>query len=220
MMSGNIWKWDQYDLRKYERGTIDFFLDIGGCVGTTSVYFKSCDAWARVIALEPCKEDFEKMKVVAGFWGVECHNMAFGDGQQLCFGRRKQGAHRFYTSDEKQWWPEPPEYLMASRTLKQLFDQFKITGKYIIKMDCEGGERFLLEQPEAIDIIKGCVQFNLEYHRGFGGEQERWHEWFKNFKDTHKLWYRTREHEGKSCVFVESEGPNEKWRGEYMLVKR
>jgi FkbM family methyltransferase len=106
MMAGNIWKWDQYDLRKFTPGSTDVFLDIGGCVGTTSVFFKAMDPWARVIALEPCKEDFEIMKIVAGRWDVQCYNIAYGDGKQMCFGRRHQGAHRFYTSEEKQWWPD------------------------------------------------------------------------------------------------------------------
>ncbi|MHC4397519.1 MAG: FkbM family methyltransferase [Planctomycetota bacterium] len=219
MMSGNIWKWDQYDLRKFSPGSIDYFLDIGACVGTTSLLFKAIDPWARVIAVEPCKEDFEFMSVAAGTWDIKCYNMALGDGKPLCFGRKKQGAHRFYTDEEKQWWPEKPEYFVDSKTLPQLFEYFKITGRYIIKVDCEGGERFLLDDQEAIEIVRGTIQFNIEYHRGFGGEQERWHEWFRNFKDTHKLFHRTLKKDGFQSVFEKTAGPDERWRGEYMLVR-
>ena len=219
MMSGNIWRYDQYDLRKYSPGSIDYFLDIGGCVGTTGVFFKSIDPFAQVISIEPCKEDFATMCQVAGFWGVKCYQLALGNGEPMCFEYRRQGGHRLYTEAEKQWWPEG-SYMVESKTLTELYKHFKLRGRYIIKVDTEGGERALLEDAGAIDIIRGAVQFNMEYHRGFGGEQERWHEWFQNFKNTHVLYYRTKEKDGYKCIFEESIGPNKNWRSEYMLVKK
>lgn len=219
-MAGNIWNNDSYDLRKYSPGSMDYFLDIGGCVGTTSLMFKCIDPLCKVIACEPCKDDFETMKAVAGFWGVKCKNIALGDGKPLCFGPRRQGEHRFYTSDEKQWWPETPEYLVKSYSLPELVKMFGVKGRYIIKVDSEGGERFLLDDSEAIEIIKGCVQFNMEYHRGIGGPQEQWHEWLRNFEDTHELLYRTLEREGRKYKYVPSIGPNERQRSEYILVRR
>jgi len=220
MMSGSIWTWDIYSLRKYRPGETDYFLDIGGCVGTASVFFKAHDPCAKVIAIEPCREDYETMLKVAGFWGVKCYHMALGDGRPLCFGRRWQGAHRFYTADEKQWWPEKPEYLVESKSLPQLMDYFNIKGRYIIKLDAEGGERFILNDRDSIEIIRSAVQFNMEYHRGFGGPQEQWHEWFRNFENTHNLFRRTRDRTDTGCVFVKSIGPTENWRSEYMLVKK
>ena len=219
-MSGNIWKWDQYDLRRFYPGSTDYFLDIGGCVGTTSVLFKAIDPWAQVIACEPCKEDFEIMKVVAGQWDVRCYNVALGNGEQLCFGRKKQGAHRFYTSDEKKWWPETPEYLVPSMTLPQMFKKFNIKGRYNIKVDCEGGERFLLDDEEAIEIIRGCVQFNMEYHPGFDHTHEEWNRWFSKFFDTHTMRSRNGKNEGRRAVFEEIDHVRETWRSEYVLARK
>ena len=215
----NIWRYDTYALRKFSPRSIDYFLDIGGCQGTTSVLFKSIDPFARVIALEPCREDFELMNVAAGTWDVECYNLALGNGKPMCFEYRKSGGHRLYTEEEKQWWPEDG-YMIESLTLPQMMKRFGIKGRYIIKVDCEGGERFLLEDPLSIDIIKGCVQFNLEYHRGFGGPQERWHEWFKNFTGTHDLFMRTKKPDMEGLYFEPSIGPVRGWRSEYMLVKK
>ena len=221
MIAASIWRHDQYSLRKYQPGSIDFFLDIGGCVGTASVLFKAIDPFARVIALEPSKEDFNIMSIVAGEWDIECWNIAFGDGTPLRFDRRKRGSHRFYTNSETQWGPDKPEYLVQSMTLPELVRQFNIRGRYIIKMDCEGGERFLLEDRDAIDIIKGCVQFTLEYHKGFGGDQKRWREWFCNFNGTHTLMRRTKHSDLQTFSnFVPSKGPNGSYRAEFMLVKK
>ena len=157
------------------------------------------------------------MKMSAGTWDVECCNIALGNGEPMCFEHRNSGGHRLYTEEEKQWWPEDI-CMVESKTLPQLMDMFGIKGRYIIKIDCEGGERFLLDDPIAIDIIKGCVQFNLEYHRGFGGKPERWHEWFRNFTDTHDLFKRTKKPNGP--IFEPSIGPDEMWRSEYMLVRK
>ena len=219
MRFGGIWRCDNYDLRKYSPKSIDYFLDIGGCEGTTSVLFKSIDPFATVIGLEPCINDYALMKVSAGTWDVQCYNMALGNGEPMCFEYRKSGGHRLYTEREKKWWPEGG-YMVESRTLPQLMEQFGIKGRYIIKIDCEGGERFILDDPLAIDIIKGCVQFNLEYHRGFGGKTERWHEWFGNFADTHDLFMRTKKPDAHGSFFAPSTGPVRGWRSEYMLVRK
>ena len=221
MKSGNIWIYDQYDLRKFAPDKIDYFLDIGACVGTASVLFKSICPRARVIAIEPCVENYELMKVAAGTWDVQCHNMALGNGEKLCFGRRSREGHRFYTSTEKHWWPEEPEYFVPSKSLPEMFKHFKIKGRYVIKVDAEGGERFILNDADCIDIVRNSVQFNMEYHKDFGGKQDHWHEWFRNFADTHILLHRTNDRDGYQSVFEESIGPDHKhWRSEYALIRR
>ena len=219
MMAGNIWSYDTYDLRKYTPGSIDYFLDIGGCVGTTAVLFKALVPQAKVISIEPCKEDFDTMSRVAGFWGVRCHQLALGDGKPMCFEFRRQGGHRLYTEAEKKWWPEN-SYMVGSKTLPELFSYFNLQGRYLIKVDTEGGERFLLDDAGAIDIIRGSVQFNMEYHRGFGGKPECWREWFRNFIETHNLFRRTKKPGLNGSFFEPTIGPEKAWRSEYMLVKK
>ena len=221
MKSGNIWTYDMYDLRKFYPDKIDYFLDIGACIGTASVFFKSICPRSRVIAIEPCLENYDLMKVAAGTWDVQCHNIALGNGEKLCFGRRSQMGHRFYTASEKHWWPETPEYFVASKSLPELFSQFKIRGRYVIKVDAEGGERFILDDADCIDIVRDSVQFNLEYHKNFGGGRDSWHEWFRKFADTHTLRHRTNDRDGFQSVFEESAGPDRKhWRSEFVLTRR
>ncbi len=221
MKSRDIWACDQYDLRKFAPDKIDYFLDIGACVGTASVLFKSVCPNAKVIAVEPCLENYEVLKVAAGTWDVRCHHLALGNGEKLCFGRRSPQGHRFYTTEEKQWWPEDPEYFVDSKSLPEMFRLFGIKKRYIIKSDTEGGERFILDDTDSVDIIRNSIQFNLEYHRGFGGEEERWHEWFRQFADTHILLFRTRDKDGDKCVYEETTGPEkENWRSEFVLRRR
>ena len=219
----NIWNNDAYNLRKYSPCDIDYFLDIGACLGEVSVLFKSIDPFANVIAIEICKETYEMLCERVTSWGVRCYNIALGNCELLRFHRgRHKGMHRCYTKAESQWGPKIPEYYVESKTLPDLFEYFKIKGKYIIKMDCEGGERFVLKDEKAIEIIKGAVQFNMELHQGFDITYEQWAEWFDLFKDTHTL-YETMidEYDSKrQRVCRQIDQIEDAFRKEYMLVKK
>ena len=222
MMAYRIWLHDSYAIRKYAPKSIDYFLDIGGCVGCTSLMFKAIDPYAKIISIEPCTEDYEKLERLGKEWGFRTYNFALGDGKPLCFGRHRQGTHKFYTEEDKQWWPEVPEYFVESKTITEIFDLFRIEGRYIIKVDCEGGERFILNDEKSIPPIIGAIQFNIELHR-FGGSVEAWAEWFNKLKSTHRLYKRTttKEHDEKGQdIYHEVDAPDENNQKEYMLVKR
>jgi FkbM family methyltransferase len=197
-MAGKIWYYDAYDLRKFRPGDIDYFIDIGANVGTTTLMAKLLNPTARVIAIEPCKETFEILVVNMKQWmntGIECYNLALGDGKPMCFQRRRRaGLHRFFanTDEERHWWPEKEnfEYTIESKSLNSMFADYDVPldSNYIVKIDCEGGERFLLNNDERdIDIIKSSVQVMMELHRGLGGTTEEWNEWLTQFRDTHEL---------------------------------
>jgi len=220
-MAGNIWRYDLYNLRKYYPGSIDYFLDIGGCAGATSLLFKSIDPFANIISLEPCKEDYVKLQQWGRKWGFKVYNFALGDGKPLCFGRHSKGTHKFYTEEEKQQWPEVPEYFVDSKTIAEIFELFHIEGRYIIKVDCEGGERFLLNDEKSIPLIRGSVQFNIELHR-FGGSIDTWTEWFDNFKNTHQLYKANKalRDEKNQVRYLEVDAPDNNNQKEYMLVHK
>ena len=224
-----IWKHDPYDLRKYTLSGIDYFLDIGACIGAISVFFKALEPTAKVIAIEPCLKDYEALCNHCIVWGIRCYNIALGNGKPLYFQYRGTGTHRCYTEKEKELWEPKGKVTIPSMTLSEMFQYFGIKGKYIIKIDTEGGERFLLEDEKAFEIIKGAVQFNVELHRDFGGTLEQWADWFDLFKDTHKLYASVKIINGeklriydekKQQVYQEIDKPIKKWRNEYMLVKK
>jgi len=220
-MAGNIWRHDIYNLRKYYPGSIDYFLDIGGCVGATSLMFKMIDPFAKIRSIEPCKEDYAKLKQLGDEWGFRSYNFALGDGKPLCFGRKNQGQHRFYTEEEKQWWPEVPEYLVESKTITEIFDLFHIGGRYIVKVDCEGGERFILNDEKSMPLIRESIQFNIELHR-LGGEVDAWAKWFNNFKTTHQLYKINKmgRDDKNQVLYHEVDAPDNNNQSEYMLVKK
>jgi FkbM family methyltransferase len=192
-MAGNIHRYDCYDLRKFRPGDIDVFLDIGAQIGSTTVMAKLLNPTARIIAIEPCKESFDTLRKQV--WGAECYNVALGPGTPMCFIKGKNsGLNRFVDENEKQWWPngdniEGGNILVESKTLEQLFVDYQIPWKqnYIIKLDCEGGERYLLQEEDAVYCVRHSTQTVLELHFGFGGTFEQWRDWLALFKDTHEL---------------------------------
>jgi len=189
IMAGKIWRYDCYDLRKFKPGDIDVFIDIGANVGSTSLQAKVLNPTARIISFEPDKEIFKWLKNIE-IWGLECHNIALGNGSPMCCHiRGGSGEHRFYSDDEKDWWPED-SYTIESKTTKQIFEDYDVSldKNYIIKIDCEGGERFWLQnQEEAIKYVSNSVQTMMELHMGIGGKMEQWNEFFKQLRDTHEL---------------------------------
>ena len=215
----NIWIYDEYNFRRFKPGDIDYYLDIGGCIGASAVMFKVLVPGAHVTSIEPCIDDYEILKIAAGTWNIDCLNLALGDGKPMCFDFRRTGSHRLYTESEKQWWPKD-SYMVESMTFSDMFKRFGLKGRYVIKVDTEGGERFLLNDKDAVDIIRGCEQFNFEYHFGFGGPKEQWDEWFRNFSDTHNMYVRTRKRNKWSSNYVPATGIIEVNRIEYLLVKK
>jgi len=196
-MAGKIWRYDCYDLRKFDPLDISYFVDIGANVGSTSLQAKVLNPKARVISLEPTKKTFNILNINMEQWkntGVECYNIALGDGTEMCFhdrGGECGGNNRFYSAEEKKWWPGD-SYLVESKTLTQIFVDYKINTEeaYIIKVDCEGGERFLIRpefEEESLKYIRGSVQTMLELHLGLGGLRDEWNSFINKLKDTHEL---------------------------------
>jgi FkbM family methyltransferase len=190
-MSGRMWKWDTYDLRKHKDWSIANVLDIGANRGTLSMMCRILFPIATIHAIEPCKETYEECVRRAGCWGVKCYNIALGNGEKLYFhGSGMSGFNKF---KEK---PKESSYTVDTCSFSAMFDRFKIDRDkpYIIKVDCEGGERFMLKDTKSLDCIRGSTQTLLELHPTWGGTPEEWSAYLEQLKDTHDLllcrWYR------------------------------
>ncbi len=205
-MSGNIWRYDCYDLRKFRPLDIDYFIDIGANFGSTSLQAKVLNSKARVISLEPTIKTFNILANNMKQWrntGIECYNVSLGDGNEMCVHERygDGGNNRCYSNNEKHWWPgdsymlrgeELHQYMVESKTLEQIFLDYSVdeNKNYIIKCDCEGGERFLIQsefEEQSLKYIRGSVQTMFELHYPFGGTFDEWNIFIEKLKDTHEL---------------------------------
>lgn len=198
-MGGKLWRYDPYDVTKYEAWSIRYVVDVGANVGGFSLMTRVYFPCAKVHAVEPDRDSFKLLQDGARVWRVLCHNTALGpDGDEMISvrpeGSASSGYARFYTSAE---WGGVPEYRTPSLSLASMFSQFKVDARLpvILKVDCEGGERFMLQdRAGSLGCMRSSIQTCLELHFGHGGKAEEWAIFLKELQDTHDVllckWYR------------------------------
>jgi len=183
-MGGKIHKYDTYDLRKWGPYDVATFVDIGANCGTVSIMARILFPDARIIAIEPCRETFSHLQFYMN-WGVECYNFAMGDGTELSFQKGSHsGLNQFSSSEEASY--SKGLYRVPSQTLPNIFKAFNVVPPYILKIDCEGGERFLLNDPACKDVVRGSLQTCMELHKYPGVTSQQWRDWLKDI-ETHQL---------------------------------
>ena len=142
-------------------------IDAGANIGCTSVYFARLYPDARIIAIEPDRDNFDTMlenirpypniiPVKAGLWG------------------RKSGANTFLKVEDNGWgnWgrqtfecsePDGGDQgnVVRAITIDDIMSQFDMTGIDILKIDIEGAEK---------DVFEGDVDSWLPKTRMLGVE--------------------------------------------------
>jgi FkbM family methyltransferase len=173
---------DTYGLRQLQEKNIPIttIVDIGGNLGIFSAFARTLFPQARIVCLEALNDTYLSLKENLQSYNVETYNMAFGDGSTLFFNKCQDhsGANQFrkIKSDSHN-----PEINIISKTLQDIFSDLKIEQPYIIKMDIEGSEMFLYDNPMCYDILRNCQYFTMEYHNvnmlGYIVDKRKWDEW-------------------------------------------
>lgn len=188
---------DDYKLEQYPKDHFDYIIDIGACIGDVTCPCAEKNPNAEIISYEPCKISFSKLiENTIEYNNVTVINEALGDGGYLYFkelGRIDQ--HMFVKIDVG-------GYKIQSRTLSEIFaiNNIDISKKYALKMDCEGGEEYLIGSQESENIMIGCDHIAMEIHFKPKGERNVWFnvlpkfEFYRSwvydvFGDTHSIWY-------------------------------
>jgi FkbM family methyltransferase len=173
--TGHEGEFYNYDLQIYPNGFFNDFVDIGGCYGTISFMMAQRNPAANICCYEPCDWDFKVLKEKAlVFPNISVFNEALGNGEDLFFEQRKTGQHTFVEGGGT--------YSKPSKTLEEIFDCNNIdinNSSYGIKIDCEGGERFLLNDKDIEEIIRKSQHLAMEIH--FDHENLQRNLWFKRF---------------------------------------
>lgn len=168
-MGSNIWRYDHYDLRRFKQGDVKSFLDIGGNKGiaTLTAWSAWADSDTKVAYIEPHPDTYSKglewMGAFPILTGVSTHCFALGDGSPLHFlGGDHSGLYRFGRNQGAHGLKVP------SYTLPNILRNLKVSADdLIIKMDCEGGERFVMFDEESLAILYKTIHFAMEIHYDF-----------------------------------------------------
>lgn len=153
---------DVYDLKSCKK-IPDIIIDIGANIGFFSIYARMHYPIARIVAIEPCKETYNYLLQNTQGLNIETYNMALGNNEKLYLNYKiSTGCNMFDEKTES----KTNEYC-DSKSLDKIFEILKIDinkSIYFIKVDCEGGEKYLLNNEKIDEIIKKSIQFSMEIH--------------------------------------------------------
>jgi len=191
----NILHKDRHGLRHFPTNYFDYFIDIGAHIGVFSLVAKILHPESKIIAVEPCKETCSYLQENLNLLDIKIENVALGNGEDLCFHEMNNLEASYFTEEEE----NTGDYSVPSIKLKDLLDKYDIkkTDKYYLKIDCEGGESFLIGDKESEDIFREATKIVLEIHfpnkinKQFNNlpTYEQYAEWVNKFKDTHCIRY-------------------------------
>ena len=158
------------DARQTE--TIRYIVDAGANVGFTSVYLKKFFPDARIVAIEPDKSNFVLLQenvllngladvetVQAGLWSENTKlelDAGFRDSREWAIAVRERAVSENHSKS------------IDGLTLATLCERFDLPKIDILKIDIEGGERFLFQDEVTASATLRNVHFlALEIHDEF-----------------------------------------------------
>ncbi|KKL08486.1 hypothetical protein LCGC14_2575380 [marine sediment metagenome] len=210
---------DCYLLKCWKINFFDYILDIGANIGLFSLYVNFLHYNAKIFAYEPCKKTFNYLIENTNYIdNTKYIQKALGDGSNLyLYDTGYSGCNLFFKKDETD--KKLDSQYTRSLSLGDMFEKNKIlmNSRFFIKMDCEGGERFLLYDNLAINIIRNSHATAIEVHfpptktpRNEAAERfktfptwEIYNNWIHdNFEKTHEIVYHCSSGRNGAGVYV------------------
>jgi len=197
---GEVVTEDCYGIKKLDF-VPDVIFDIGANVGIFTRYARSLFPKAFIVAVEPNEENRTHLQKFTQLDDMVVISAALGNGQVYHATGAVNGAHEVYVSpclgySEKGLKGNPcmvPSDVF-SVSLADIFHPHVQRGdKTLMKIDCEGGENCLWEDPESMALLSTIdyITMELHYHGAHGGEMKRLREVTDNainsLVDTHYI---------------------------------
>ena len=156
-----VWKHNQYgDLNFKENGVV---IDIGGHIGTFTLFAANKLTKGRVITFEPFPDNYKMIRknlTLNKIDNVILNQEAVGDkiGKRILhLDTENNGANSFYESDSNKIINVP------TTTLEKIFKRYKLKEVELIKIDAEGAEYDILLSCRD-SLLKKVKKIVLEYH--------------------------------------------------------
>lgn len=161
VLTDQIWHRDCYGLRKIPEHP-DVMLDIGANVGSCSLFARSLWPETKIVAYEPFPETYELLlKNIKGTPGITAYNLALGQGWEVeLLKGADSGSNRAVAAPHTEG-----KGTIGSLSLQDMVRAQVPQGQtYMIKLDCEGGEWSMWQDPLAIEVLIGAEVVVAELH--------------------------------------------------------
>lgn len=170
---------DGYFLHHLIGSYLHTIIDIGANVGLFSLYARALFPKVRIVAIEPHPDNFKRLNETVCNIQVETYNFALGDGKPVKMVTGDPGGKNPSVSAKT----KTCEAGIPSFSLQHLIHKMKIDPheNVLIKIDCEGAERFLYNDLESEKILNSCSQWAMEIHydKMKWPQSPTWEQWQK-----------------------------------------
>jgi FkbM family methyltransferase len=174
LLFGEVWQRDIYKIkdfyRKYGDANVKAVVDVGANIGYFSLLATCLFTNAFRLAIEPGDIAYPMLVENMNDLDVRCEKIALGNGKMASWIEDSNwcGSDRIVCGEGN----------VPTMRLSQILEKFNIPKSGIIfKIDCEGSERWLVDDVELLEWMKGCVYFTAEYHDVIGNPKTLWDEW-------------------------------------------
>ena len=155
-------------------------VDIGGNLGMFAIFARELFPDGRIISVEACDDTYKLLKRNTVESNVETHNFAMGDGRRLYLNKcpAHSGGNQMvtHTTDDVVG--------VESHRLCSIFDMCQVEAPYMVKIDIEGGEAFLYDDPDSSNILKQAELVAIEFHVMPSNPSHVFNSWVsRTFKD-------------------------------------
>ena len=165
---------DCYEMRDFFKSNdkqIDYIIDIGANIGIFTLLSSVLFPKAKKILIEPNINNVDLlMDNLYGFNNAVVYNVALGDGGKckMQFDQRWSGSDKTINNVDGD---------INSLTIAEIISLAN-GGNYIIKIDCEGAEKFLLTADKS--LFDKCQYFVCEFHEGPDNNLKEFDKWVYN----------------------------------------
>lgn len=189
---GNEFKYivarDIYGVGKYKSNYFDIIFDIGANIGFFSVYMRMKHPHTRIVAVEPSIEVCNYLRQNINMLNIELEEKALGNGGRFFLLSRGHILDSMFVQECRE-----NSYSVESISLASLFEKYncKLSDKYLIKLNCEGGESHIIGDKKSEEVLINAQHVGMQIHfksqqSPFWIDREEYDNWINHiFKDTH-----------------------------------
>ena len=178
---------DTYYLNKINRNSIPNMIDVGANIGMISLLARILHPEMNIFSFEPHPQTFKDLKENVDHMKIKTFNYALGNGETfyLTAQRKMDLCNKFSKEDEV----IVASQQVQSYTIQEIFQKSKMKPEdTLLKIDCEGGEHFMVGDKESEDILKRTKIITMEAHNTEKFELKPFIDWFlHHFWATHSV---------------------------------